>query len=264
MEQIISYLSLLISEHPRGQGFRYPAIAEKFTNAISGNILVLPNPELESETGYTAELGLRQGYKLFGLKGYIDLSVFQSEYDNMIEFNIKYNKRLYFAAENIGNTIIKGYEISTGFTGNIKDFRYSFIGGYLYVDPKYKEFTEEIERTTSVDYNVLKYRYRHTFRLDLDLNYKKFNLGIGSSYNSFMEAVDKILEQDIFINGSKDYRENHMYGTNVYRFRVGYEYKEYDFTFNIDNLFNKEYSVRPGLLEAPRSFTFNLTYTIGK
>ena len=247
-----------------GQGFRYPAIAEKFTNAISGNILVLPNPELESETGFTAELGLRQGYKLFELKGFMDFSVFQSEYDNMIEFNIKYKNRLYFAAENIGNTIIKGYEISTGCFGNFKNINFSLIAGYLNVDPKYKEFTEEIERTLSVDYNVLKYRYRHSFRFDFDLNWKKFNLGIGSSYNSFMEAVDKILEQDIFIKGSKKYRQEHMYGTNVYRFRMGYSYNEYDFMFNIDNLFNAEYSVRPGLLEAPRSFTFSLTYTLGK
>ncbi len=245
-----------------GQGFRYPAIAEKFTNALSGNLLILPNPDLESETGYTAEIGIRQGYKILNFKGFADLSVFQSEYNNMIEFNLKYKGRLFFTAENIGNTIIKGSEFSTGFTGKIADIDIRAMGGYLYIDPKYKDFNDEVKRNLSVDYNILKYRYKHSFRFDTELKYKSFLLGFGSFYNSYMKAVDKILEQEIFIKGVKQYRKDHRYGTNVYRMRFGIEYKNMELLFNIDNLFNKEYSVRPGLLEAPRSFTLSLTYNL--
>lgn len=245
-----------------GQGFRYPAIAEKFTNALSGNLLILPNPDLESETGYTAEIGIRQGYKFFSFKGFADLSVFQSEYNNMIEFNLRYKGRLFFTAENIGNTRIKGIEFSSGFTGNIAGVNISAMGGYLYIDPKYKDFNDEVKRNLSVDYNILKYRYKHSVRFDTEFKYKSFILGFGSFYNSYMEAVDKILEQEIFIKGVKQYRKDHMEGTNVYRMRLGFEYKKMELLFNIDNLFNKEYSVRPGLLQAPRSFTLSLGYQL--
>ncbi len=245
-----------------GQGFRYPAIAEKFTNALSGNLLILPNPDLKSETGYTAEIGIRQGYKFYKFKGFADLSAFQSEYNNMIEFNLRYKGRLFFTAENIGNTIIKGIELSTGLTGNIAGVNISAMGGYLYIDPKYKDFNDEVKRNLSVDYNILKYRYKHSFRFDTEFKYKSFLLGFGSFYNSYMEAVDKILEQEIFIKGVKQYRKDHMQGTNVYRMRIGFEYKQMELLFNIDNLFNKEYSVRPGLLEAPRSFTLSLGYQL--
>ena len=245
-----------------GQGFRYPTIAEKFTNTYSGLLLIYPNPDLGSESGYTVELGLRQGWKLFDIKGFADISVFQSDYDNMIEFALKFDKVPYFTAENIGNTRIKGIEISSGFTGNLGKVDIEVSGGYLYIDPKYKEFNEEVQRNLSTDYNILKYRYKHSAKLDIDLTYKDFNLGIGSSYNSFMEAVDKIFEQDIFIKGVKSYREANNTGNNILRMRLGYNYKKLDIQFNVDNMFNKEYSVRPGLLEAPRSFTITLGYSI--
>lgn len=247
-----------------GEGFRYPAIAEKFTNALSGSVLILPNPELKSETGYSMEAGIRQGYKFSGMKGFADFAVFQSEYDNMIEYILKFNKRLYFSAENVGNTIIKGIEFSTGFTMDIGKVNLNFTGGYMYIDPKYKNFDDEkIKQTVSNDtVNILKYRYRHTFRFDNELSYKNFSLGFGSSYNSFMISVDRLLEQEIIVKGVKEYRAANNGATNIFRLRTGYKFRNFDFGLNIDNLFNREYMVRPALLEAPRSFTLNVVYTI--
>ena len=245
-----------------GQGFRYPAIAEKYTNTFTGSLLILPNTDLKSETGYTMEAGIRQGYKLFGLKGFADIAVFQSEYDNMIEYLLKFDKRLYFSAENVGNTIIKGMEFTSGFALDLGQFNLDFTGGYQYIDPRYKNF-EDVKNTVSNDtVNILKYRYRHSYRFDSELTYKNFSLGFGSSYNSFMVSVDRLLEQPIIVKGVKEYRTINNKGTNVYRLRGGYKFKKLDFLLNVDNLFNKEYSVRPGLLEAPRSFTFNVSYTI--
>lgn len=245
-----------------GQGFRYPTIAEKFTNTYSGLLLIYPNPDLGSETGYSVELGVRQGWKLSNIKGFADISVFQSDYDKMIEFVLKFDKVPFFTAENIGNTRIKGVEASGGFTGKIGKVDIDVSGGYLYIDPKYKDFNEEVQRNLSTAYNILKYRYKHSSKLDIDLSYKKFSLGIGSSYNSFMEAVDKIFEQDIFIKGVKAYREANNTGNNIYRMRIGYRHEKLEMQLNAENLFNKEYSVRPGLLEAPRSFTITMGYSI--
>lgn len=241
-----------------GQGFRYPTVAEKFTNTFSGSLIILPNPDLRSESGTTIELGLRQGWKLFKITGFADISVFQSKYKDMIEFHLKRDKKgfFFFSADNIGNTIIKGIEFSTGFKGKIKNINLGFLGGYLKIDPKYIDFTDEIRGGSSVDYNILKYRYKESFKFDLQLDYKGLNLGFGSSYNSFMEAVDKAFEiNGLVLKGVKKYRQEHNKGNNIYRLRFGYSSRYFSIMFNIDNLFNKEYSVRPGLLEAPRSFT---------
>lgn len=245
-----------------GQGFRYPTIAEKFSNAFEGSLVLLPNLDLKSETGYTAEFGIRQGWKLFGLKGFSDISLFQSEYKNMIEFSLQFKKDIYFTSVNLADTKIKGIEFTTGFSGKIKNIKIDFNGGYTYIDPKYKEFTDEIQGKSSVNYNILKYRYKETFKFDTEISYKNITFGFGSAYNSFMEAIDKLFEVklDGLPKGVKEYREKHNQGNNIYRMRLGYSIHNIGLQINIDNLFNKEYSVRPGLLEAPRSFTLSLSY----
>ncbi len=245
-----------------GQGFRYPTIAEKFSNVFEGSLVLLPNLDLKSETGSTMEFGIRHGWNVFGLQGYSDISAFQSEYKNMIEFALKFDKNIYFTSVNLANTIIKGIEITSGFAGKIKNVELDFNGGYTYIDPKYKEFTDDIKSKSSVDYNILKYRYKETFKFDFEASYKHFKIGFGSSYNSFMEAIDKLFELKLngLPKGVKEYRANHNQGNNVYRMRIGYKYENLGIQLNIDNLFNKEYSVRPGLLEAPRSFTLSLSY----
>ncbi len=248
-----------------GQGFRYPTIAEKFTSTYSGNLYIYPNPDLHAEKGYTVETGIRQGLKFGKFKGFIDFSVFQSEYKDMIEFALNYDpgrKIFYFAAENIGNTIIKGYEFSSGVLGKIGDMELNFIGGFMHINPKYKDFTDEVKKNLSVDYNILKYRYKNSYKFDIGLKYKSFSIGFGSNFNSFMEAIDKIFESDQFFKGVKKYRTGHNQGSNIYRLRAGYNYKPFEFRFNIDNLFNTEYSVRPGLLEPPRKYTFSLIFDL--
>ncbi len=247
-----------------GQGVRYPTIAEKFSNAFEGDLVLLPNLDLKPETGYTAEFGIRQGWRLAGVKGYADISAFQSEYKNMIEFALQFDNGIYFTSVNLANTIIKGIELTTGFSGKIKDIELNFNGGYTYIDPKYKEFTDDIKGKSSVDYNVLKYRYKKTYKFDAEIKYKGINLGFGSAYNSFMEAIDKLFELNFegLPKGIKEYRATHNQGTNIYRMRIGYNFKKIGVQLNIDNLFNKEYSVRPGLMAAPRSFTLSLSYEL--
>ncbi len=63
-----------------GQGYRYPTIAEKFisTDFSAGNS-VRPNPALVSETGWTAEVGVKQGFRLGNWQGYADLTNYGQE-----------------------------------------------------------------------------------------------------------------------------------------------------------------------------------------
>jgi len=52
-----------------GQGFRFPTLAEKFISTNGGGIVVSPNPFLEAETGWSSEIGLKQGFRVSNLDG---------------------------------------------------------------------------------------------------------------------------------------------------------------------------------------------------
>src|SRR5690606_30120233 len=69
-----------------GQGYRFPTIAESFISTSVGILNVYPNPDLRSETGWNLEFGVKQGWKINKVNGYIDLAFFRMEYDNMMEF----------------------------------------------------------------------------------------------------------------------------------------------------------------------------------
>lgn len=47
-----------------GQGYRYPTIAEKFIETGAGGISVFPNPEVQPESSWNAEAGIKQGFKI--------------------------------------------------------------------------------------------------------------------------------------------------------------------------------------------------------
>jgi outer membrane cobalamin receptor len=70
-----------------GQGYRYPAIAEKYAATEAGALKVFPNEDLEPEYGWNAEIGLKQGFAFRDVQGYLDVALFWSEYQNMIEFS---------------------------------------------------------------------------------------------------------------------------------------------------------------------------------
>lgn len=247
-----------------GQGFRYPTIAERFTNTYTSNLYIRPNINLKPEEGYTAEFGVRQGLAFGVFKAYCDFSAFQSVYNNMIEFAFKDDDfpNLYFIAENIGGTIVNGFEFTTGLTKNYGKLNLDFLGGYVYINPKYKNYDKDSDLaiSNSAGKNILKYRYKNSIKFDFSTSYYGAILSFGTYYNSFMEGIDKIF--NYVIPGVANFRDSHAKGDIVSRMGIGYKEKKLSLMFNIDNLFNREYSVRPGLLEAPRNFTLNLAFTL--
>jgi hypothetical protein len=46
-----------------GQGFRYPSVAELFVTTALGPLGIYPNEKLKPEKGYSAELGIKQGFQ---------------------------------------------------------------------------------------------------------------------------------------------------------------------------------------------------------
>ena len=88
-----------------GQGYRFPAIGEKYLDTDFSGIPVISNFGLESETGWNAELGLKQAWAMGDqrIKGFIDLALFWTEYANMMEFTLTPGG---FQARNVGDTQI--------------------------------------------------------------------------------------------------------------------------------------------------------------
>lgn len=259
-----------------GQGYRFPTIAEKFISTKAGGLSIVPNPNLHSERGSSFELGIKQLLKIGNLEGLIDFSVFQSRYYDMMEFVL--NNQLQFQSRNIGDTDIRGFELELLARKQIGEVKLTFGGGYTYINPKYLEFdlagkqlpingrdtasrAKQNAANSSSDENILKYRSKHLFRADIQVDYKSLYMGLAFNYASHMHAVDWLFELNAFIKGIKDYRTTHNHGYRVYDFRMGYHFTHLDLQVNVDNLFNEDYSVRPGILNAPRNLTLRGTYT---
>ncbi|HQN57569.1 MAG TPA: TonB-dependent receptor, partial [Saprospiraceae bacterium] len=226
-----------------------------------GAIRVAPNPNLQSETGYTAEIGIKHGLKISSWKGFIDAAFFRSDYDNMMEFTLR-NVSKGFQSYNIGDTRIQGFELGIQGAGDIGDVTVTTYAGYTYVDPKYRNFNEIDTTKSTVSYNILKYRMKHAVRADLGLVYHGIEIGGYFQYNSKMEAIDRIF--NFGIPGVRQFRESHDFGSRVFGFRVVVPVikDQLRLGINLNNAFNQEYSIRPGLLEAPRNISARLDWKI--
>lgn len=247
-----------------GQGYRYPTIAEKFIRTNLGAISILPNPRLESETGQSAEIGLKQGFQIDNWQGFVDVAGFWNEYNNMMEFNFGNfgSEGIGFKSQNVGNTRIWGGEITLAGRGNIGAMETSILAGYTYISPKFKEFTDEIRTSSSADYNVLKYRFRHTAKADIESKIKRVSVGGSFNYRSKMEAIDNIF--NALIPGVKDFREANDKGDWTLDARISYQlFKQGKIGFICKNVFNREYTVRPAVIEAPRNYTVKYTHEFG-
>lgn len=254
-----------------GQGYRYPTIAEKFiqTDFSAGNS-VKPNPRLVSETGWTAELGMKQGFAIGSWQGFADITGFVSEYNRMMEFTL--DKFVFFPvlsaefkSKNVGDTRITGWEVSITGQGQIGNGTLYLLTGYTSVDPVYKlqdgEEFDQVKYGSSVQKNVLKYRYRKTFKFDSEYVWHGLSVGGSVQYNSNMEAVDAIFE--FGIPGVQNFRREHNKGFTLVDLRLSQKIGEHlKVSALCGNILNEVYSVRPALLEGPRSYTLRLDWKI--
>ncbi len=263
-----------------GQGYRYPTIAEKFINTdFSAGNVVRPNPSLVSETGWTAELGLKQGFRIGQWQGYADITGFVSEYQNMMEFvlaGLTFFPTIgaSFESQNTGDTRITGGEISVAGQGQLGNGTFSLLAGYTGINPKYKVFNDSLQASvyrTSDTNNVLKYRFNHVAKVDAQYDIGRFSFGASTQYNSFMKSVDGIFEAKIgpleltspteFV-AVRNFRKTHK-GFTVVDLRAAFKLTEaLKISVLCGNLLNEEYSMRPALLEAPRNYTVRLDWKI--
>ncbi|MBX2903966.1 MAG: TonB-dependent receptor [Chitinophagales bacterium] len=244
-----------------GQGFRFPSIAEKFVRTVRSGTAVFPNPELLPEAGWGAELGIKQGMKISRWVFYADASAFVNYFKNMIEFQGADPSKfpgagLAFQATNVPAARIVGAEISTIGSGKIYSVPLNFIVGYTFINPINLAYNAD---SFGLDYKILKYRIEHSFKADVSANIKGVNVGVRCFYNSFIKEIDKIGVGAL--PSINNFRAKHDKGDFVMDVRVGYSYKD-KLSFNViaKNVTNAEYTLRPGLIEAPRNYTFQVGY----
>ncbi len=273
-----------------GQGFRYPAIAEKFISSSVGAIKLFPNDTLKPETGWSAEIGFKQGFKLGGWLGYVDVAGFWTQYHNMIEFTfgqhypndsiaanpgIHYFDYTGFKAYNISNAQINGYDVTVMTQGILFGFHTTILAGYTFTNPIDLDLKRDSLKTTKGD--ILKYRFYHSAKADVEIDYKSIGFGINIEYHSYMINIDKAFEDPIklpdghpliqngdtvfILPGLKEYREKHHTGDMIFDARVSYQITEQaKVSFIVKNLFNREYMGRPGDVQPPRNIALQLSF----
>ncbi|MDB5282495.1 MAG: putative vitamin receptor precursor, partial [Bacteroidota bacterium] len=160
-----------------GQGFRYPALSEKYVFTVRSGAQVFPNPDLLPENGWSAELGIKQGLKISKWMAYFDISGFVMRYHNMIEFEAVDQNTLPdsirqglhgipFRAQNIDNARIMGVEFSTIANGKIFGVPLNFLIGYTYLDPENLDYNKSNPSDPN-NPKILKYRIQHSAKADI-------------------------------------------------------------------------------------------------
>ncbi len=253
-----------------GQAYRFPTIVERFISTTFGAFQIFSNPELRPENGWTSEIGVKQGFNLLGFKGFLDFALFRQEYQNMMEFTfVSIDGAFGFQSQNISDTEINGLELSVAGQVKFDKSQLNLFGGYTYINPEYKNlesnFSLNSSLSTSPDstQNVLKYRNRHMFKLDVEYVKDKFRMGLASNIASEMINIDKAFEQfGDFVGQIGDYRQ--QFGSNfmVLDARASYQFEAFKLSLLLNNFLNEEYTVRPAELMPPRSIALRFDMTL--
>lgn len=279
-----------------GQGYRFPTITERFIRTGVGNFGVFPNPTLQPESSWNAEVGIKQGLKFGQLFGYVDVAVFWQEYQNTIEYLFGFwgddpsdpSNFAGFKFVNTGNSRVLGVDAS--FTGKAKLGKKSemvFITGYNYIVPTtlspdliYAQDAlgrDYSYNSTSLDSasRVLKYRFLHNVKGDIEVSIrKKFSIGMSAKFFSKIVNMDGVIQdfEDITSNSPfqqdiryMDYYNDHRFGNWIFDARISYNISEnHKIAVISDNIFNRSYSLRPLKIEQPRTIMLQYSWLLDK
>jgi outer membrane cobalamin receptor len=270
-----------------GMGYRFPTIAERYVNTTVGAAKVIPNPTLKPEKGNNLEVGIKQIVKWKSLLAYLDVALFNTQYQDMTEFNFglhypnyilanpsiitidTFVKYLGFKSINVTNAVIKGIDVTlAGQCKIVNQLQLNWLTGFTYIDPKDKSFFDPNYRFQKIQYsdtsnNILKYRNRFTTKTDIEVVYKAFTLGTNFRYLSAVNNIDAIFENPAVFNvGIKEYRARHLKGDYLWDARFFYQINE---TIRVGliakNILNWEYVDRPANPQQPRNITFQAVFT---
>jgi iron complex outermembrane receptor protein len=282
-----------------GQGYRFPTITERYISTAIGALGVFENPALKPETSWNAEVGVNQGYKFGTYYGQLDVAAFIQEYQNTIEYLFGFwdptptlepgDPIAGFKFLNTGRSRVTGIDVTLNGTGEIgKKISFTHMIGYNYINPITLQpdlvFAQDFNiqnpsdfsfRKTSLDTttNVLKYRFKHTFKTDFELKLFGAGLGFTLKYFSKMENIDRAISDfenlTVATGGTmqailfRDFYEENNVGQTVMDLRGSYTFGkkkvEHKISVVVKNLLNRTFSLRPLKIEPMRSTVLQYT-----
>ncbi len=269
-----------------GTGYRYPTITERYITTKAGLFGVFPNPDLKPEKSKSFEVGIKQGFKIGNCKGYLDIAAFHQRYENNIEYLFgiwdPQVSIIGFKFLNTGNSQVRGLDLSIAASTaeTNKRFGISTLIGYTYIEPisltpdSIYGYDKTVDgsvgqaltyKNSSMDTtnNILKYRFQHMFKLDIEFKIYRFNFGVSNKYYTKMQNIDKAFKtieettyngQDFFdVIYATKYWQTHL-DISVWDARVSYNVdKKQKVSIVCNNVFNEIYSLRPLKIESPRT-----------
>jgi outer membrane receptor protein involved in Fe transport len=268
-----------------GQGFRYPTITERYITTKAGLFGIFPNPDLKPETSNSFEIGVKQGFKFGNCKGYFDIAGFYQKYHNTIEYLFGVWDPdvaiVGFKFLNTGDSRVRGVDLSLAATTPETNRRFGLTAlvGYTYIEPvsltpdsvyardkSLGGFGQNLSyKSSSMDTtdNILKYRFQHMFKLDIEVKIYRFNVGVSNKYYTKMQNVDKafsdveILTDGFYPNVERikgvRYWQTHL-DISIWDARISYNFdKKQKVSIVCNNIFNEQYSLRPLKIESPRT-----------
>ncbi len=276
-----------------GDGLRYPTIAERYIATKAGLFGVFPNPGLKPEVSQSFEAGVKQGFKIGDCMGYLDIAAFRQNYQNTIEYLFGvWNPKVAivgFKFVNTGESRVDGLDLSLACATpeKNKEFGLTALAGYTYINPV--SLTPNLVYATSQSLqggpglpatfknssmdttgNMLKYRFRHMVKADVEVRIYRLGLGVSYRYYSKMQNIDKafgdIEELTQSVPGMApivvvDYWKAHD-GFHIFDARASYKLSpEHKISVVCNNLFNTAYYLRPLKIEPPRNVAFQYNYT---
>ncbi len=249
-----------------GQGYRYPSIAEKHAATTVGSVRIVPNPGILPESGWSSELGLKQGISTGSILGQIDIALFYSENSDMIEYLFGIYpvagedfSSFGFMASNVEQSRVYGTEIEFALSAPAGQFTNSLTGGYVFMYPV--EFNPDSGKDTGT---YLKYRRKHSAKINFTTRFRRFEMGISMQAASPVLNIDKVflseLTRETILPGFYDYWNNSDRGYFLVDPHFGYSLSDrIKISFAVKNAFNTEYMGRPGDIMPHRNFSLRLT-----
>jgi outer membrane cobalamin receptor len=249
-----------------GQGYRYPSVAEKYATTTLGSVRIFPNPSVEAESGWTSEVGVKQGIMLGEFRGEGDLSLFFSQNKNMIEYIFGLHQDpatgtsgLGFKAINVEQSRVYGAEIEFLLNRSARTVETTITGGYTFIYPV--EFNSFTHHNTDI---YLKYRRKHSAKLGIVTSFKKFEVGTDIYLRSKTLNIDDVFldpeTRESILPGFYDYWMKHNRAYFLMDGNIGYRLStSLTLSLAVKNIANTEYMGRPGDIQPQRNFSLRLS-----
>lgn len=263
------------------EGFRFPSPAERYVRYTIDQINIYANPDVAPERGWNVDLGYKGIYEKDQFQATWDAVLFLTRYRDLIEFTFgRWGLPtdpmfgLGYKSVNVSNAQVGGVELSGNANGKIHGWEIHGLMGYTYLLPVdlgvypggnhllhyASDLVTEFGSKDSADY-LLRYRFKHMVKANVDIQKGKWGVGVGYRYYSFMQKIDPVLEW--FVDGLAHYRQTQTHGTNIWDARFFYQATDkMSASVQVQNVFNAFYATRPAKPDAPRNISLQLTWRI--